>query len=78
MAELQDGRNLGPWWLISWSRATRPTWIFLSFFFFLICFGCAVGREILIPQPGIESVPSAVEAWNLNHWTAREVPNLDF
>ena len=29
---------------------------------------------ILIPQPGIEPTPPALEAWNLNHWTAREVP----
>ena len=28
----------------------------------------------LVPQPGIESMPSAVEAWSLNHWTTREVP----
>ena len=30
--------------------------------------------RILVPQPGIEPMPSAVEARNLNHWTAREVP----
>ena len=29
---------------------------------------------ILVPQPGIEPVPPALEAWILNHWTAREVP----
>ena len=29
---------------------------------------------ILVPQLGIEPVPPAVEAWSLNHWTAREVP----
>ena len=23
---------------------------------------------------GIEPVPPAMEAWSLNHWTAREVP----
>ena len=32
---------------------------------------------ILVPWPGIEPVPPAVEAWSLiNHWTAREVPFL--
>ena len=31
---------------------------------------------ILIPRPGIEPVPPAVEVWCLNQWTAREV--LDF
>ena len=29
---------------------------------------------ILVPRPGIELVPSAVEARSLNHWTARAVP----
>ena len=32
--------------------------------------------NILVPQPGIELVPPAVELQNTNHWTAREVPNL--
>ena len=31
---------------------------------------------ILVPRPGIEPVPPAVEAWNLNQWTAREVPTV--
>jgi len=34
--------------------------------------------EILIPQPEVELMPSAVEAWSLNHWTTREVPILHF
>ena len=29
---------------------------------------------ILVPQPGIEPTPPAVEAQSLNHWTTREVP----
>ena len=29
---------------------------------------------ILVPRPGIEPVPPAVEARSLNHWTTREVP----
>ena len=28
----------------------------------------------LFPQPEIETAPHALEAWSLNHWTAREVP----
>ena len=31
--------------------------------------------RILIPQPGIEPAPPALEARSLNHWTAREVPD---
>ena len=29
---------------------------------------------ILVPQPGFEPAPPALEAQSLNHWTAREVP----
>ena len=29
--------------------------------------------DILIPQPGIQSVPPALEVRNLNYWTARKV-----
>ena len=32
--------------------------------------------EILVPRPGIEPMPSAVEGRSLNHWTTREVPWL--
>ena len=31
-------------------------------------------RGILVPRPGIEPTPSALEAQSLNHWTPREVP----
>ena len=40
-----------------------------SFFFFL-----AVSHGILVTPPGIKPVPRAMEAWSLNHWTARGVP----
>ena len=30
--------------------------------------------RILVPQPGIEPTPPAVEAQSLHHWTTREVP----
>ena len=29
---------------------------------------------ILAPRPGIELASPELEAWSLNHWTAREVP----
>ena len=32
-------------------------------------------NEILVPGPGIEPMPPAVEAQSLSHWTAREAPN---
>jgi len=30
--------------------------------------------RILVPLPGSEPVPPAVEAWSPNHWTIREFP----
>ena len=44
------------------------------FFFWLHCTACG----ILVPRPGIEPAPPALEAWSLNHWTAREVPGNPF
>ena len=44
----------------------------LIFYFWL----CHAACGILVPRPGIEPVRPAVEAWNLNHWTSREVPKL--
>ena len=40
--------------------------------FVLFCFSCTARRAEL-PQPGIEPVPPALEAWSPNHWTTREV-----
>ena len=41
----------------------------------LLFWGCCVACGILVPQPGIQPVPPAVEAWSPNHWTAREAPH---
>ena len=35
-----------------------------------------VACGILLPQPRIQFVLPALEAWSLNHWTTREVPGL--
>ena len=47
-----------------------------------ICFlGCAVWHAacgILVPWPGIKTLPPAVETENPNHWTTREVPVIHF
>ena len=37
-----------------------------------------VACGILVPPPGIEPVPPRVEAQSPNHWTTREVPDLEF
>ena len=34
----------------------------------------AFPHGILVPWPGINPTSPALEAWSLNHWTAREVP----
>ena len=41
-----------------------------SFFFFLHRAAC----RILVPRPGMEPTPPAVEAQSPNYWTARQVP----
>ena len=51
---------------------TWPSRFVLLFFFF----GCTIGYRILVPWPGIEPMPPALEAENLNHWTTREAPDL--
>ena len=35
-------------------------------------------RTFVSNQPGIKSVPPALKAWSLNHWTARKIPSLSF
>ena len=59
--------------LILWSSDYQDgsTANILLFFFFLLCHRAC---RILVPQPGIKPMPSAVEAQSLNHWTIREVP----
>ena len=47
----------------------------LSIFFF---WPHQAACEILVPWPGIEPAPPALEAQSLNHWTAREVPERLF
>ena len=42
------------------------------FFFFFLPHRVTCG--ILVPQPGIEPTPPAVEEWSLNRWTATEIP----
>ena len=45
----------------------------ISNFFCLFLNFLATAWGILVPHPGMEPVPLGVEAWSLNHWTAREV-----
>ena len=48
-------------------------WNFFKFYF--VCFWpCFTTCKILVPQQGIEPMPSTVKAWCPNHWTTREFP----
>ena len=70
--------NTIAWWFIQVKHCLFHTcwftgiWILLrllTFFFFL---GHATKDRILVPLPGMEPVPPAVEPRSPNHWTTRE------
>ena len=46
------------------------------FIIFKIFWPCYAAHGIFIPWAGIEPRPPALEAWNLNHWTVRQVTNM--
>ena len=52
-----------------------PAYLFI---FILFLFFDWVACRILVPWPGVEPMPPAVEAWHPNHWAAREVPSSQF
>ena len=58
-------------YLTSFCAEWHPTAWLLHPFLFLLKHRTACG--ILVPRPGTELEPPAVEARSLNHWTAREV-----
>ena len=51
---------------------------FFAFNFLAVCLFwpcCAAGVwDLILPQPRTEPTAPALEAWSLNHWTAREAP----
>ena len=51
----------------------RSAFVFVGFFWL-----CCAAYRILVPQPGMESIPLAVEVRSLNHWTIRDVPRPVF
>ena len=53
------------------SPTRKLIWALCAGFLFFLPHHSACG--ILVPRPGIEPTPLAVEAWSLNQWTAREV-----
>ena len=53
-----------------WALLTVCKLVFLPHSFLFLAVPCG----ILVPQPGIEPIPPAVNMWSLNHRTTREVP----
>ena len=45
-----------------------------AFFFFFLSWPHRTSCGLLVPPPGIEPTPPALEAQSLNHWTTREAP----
>ena len=74
--------------LLQLSTLAVDWFIFLNFLFYFyfyyyyhyhLFFGCSGWYAgILVPWPGIKFMPPAVEAWSLNHWTSREIPDSWF
>ena len=50
----------------SWTRLSDWTELRTIFLYVWLCYSSC---GILVPQPGMEPTPSAVEAWSLNCWT---------
>ena len=53
-----------------------PSYRTLYFDLFIFCHTIQ-HAGVLVPRPGIEPLPPAVEAWSPNHWITREVPLQD-
>ena len=66
------------WQFLLYSKVNQlhvcPLFLFIYSFFIFIFWPHRTAHRILVPRPGIEPVPPALEAQSLNQWTAREVP----
>ena len=57
--------------MIDVHRGLFKKWMdFIYLFIWLHCAACG----LLVPQPGIEPVPPALDAQSLSPWTSREAP----
>ena len=72
-------------WEIPWTEkpgGQRSAWdhkeLDMTNTFINVYVPCPVARGILISQTGIEPRPTAVEAWNPNHWTTSKFPKYIF
>ena len=55
-----------------WGHRFRLDWVTEHTCTLIYLWPHSAARGILVLRPGIEPAPPAVEAWSLNHWTARE------
>ena len=53
-----------------------PPQFYFIFSILLFLWPCHIACGILVPQPGMETVPPVLEVWSLNCWGARKVPLL--
>ena len=69
------------------SKATKALGYYLkmceiSWFWLTTLWGifwlCHIACGILVPRPGMEPRPPAVEVWSPNHWTFREFPLVNY
>ena len=74
-----------PWNLVYFSSNLRNTlpldnedWTSFSTWFPGFFGPHPVSYGILLPWPGIKPTPAALEAWSLNYWIAREVPDFQY
>ena len=51
---------------------------FQKIYFYLLFLAMSQACGIPVPWPETESMPPEVEAWSLNHWTARDIPLFYF
>ena len=54
------------------------SWFLVFLFFFFSFWPCCMACGILVPQTGIEYIPSAMKTWSLSHCTTREFPRKVF
>ena len=70
---------------VPWTQWMLNTYLKKILFIYLAALGLSYGLRTfscgmwaLVPQPGIESGPPALGAWNFSHWTTRDVPHYMF
>ena len=61
--------QLSPW---SWAFL-KKIFIYLHWILVVACRIFSCGMQDLVPWPGMEPKPPALEVWSLRHWTNREV-----